>query len=117
MKIRGYRIEPGEVRAALVGHAAVADAAVVAREDVPGHRRLVAYAVPAPDARVVPGWEDGLRDFLRGLLPPHMVPSAVVAVAGLPLTPTGKLDAAALPRPDGGPGRGYAPPRRPPSGG
>ncbi|MBG0832651.1 amino acid adenylation domain-containing protein [Planomonospora sp. ID67723] len=110
VKIRGYRIEPGEVRAALVGHAAVADAAVIAREDAPGHRRLVAYAVPAPDAQVVPGWEDGLRDFLRGLLPPHMVPSAVVAVAGLPLTPTGKLDAAALPRPDGAPGRGYAPP-------
>ncbi|GGS78130.1 hypothetical protein GCM10010156_41180 [Planobispora rosea] len=110
VKIRGYRIEPGEVRAALVGHAAVADAAVIAREDVPGHRRLVAYAVPAPDTQVVPGWEDGLRDFLRGLLPPHMVPSAVVAVAGLPLTPTGKLDAAALPRPDGGPGRGHTPP-------
>ncbi|GAB1818979.1 amino acid adenylation domain-containing protein [Herbidospora sp. RD11066] len=92
VKIRGYRIEPGEVRAALIAHPEVADAAVIAREDTPGHRRLVAYVVSGTDP-------EELRAHLRHVLPPYMVPSAIETVAGLPLTSTGKLDIAALPAP------------------
>ncbi|WP_066944335.1 non-ribosomal peptide synthetase [Microtetraspora fusca] len=107
VKIRGHRIEPGEVRAALLAHPSVSDAAVVAREDAPGARRLVAYAVPAD---VSPA---ALRDHLRRTLPPYMVPSAVVPLDALPRTATGKLDVAALPAPDGARERGFVAPATP----
>ncbi|HET7230087.1 MAG TPA: non-ribosomal peptide synthetase, partial [Longimicrobium sp.] len=92
VKIRGFRVEPGEVEAALRGHAGVRDCVVAAREDVPGHRRLVAYVVGATDT-------DELRAQLGAALPEHMVPSAIVALERLPLTPSGKVDRRALPAP------------------
>ncbi|MER7727956.1 amino acid adenylation domain-containing protein [Streptomyces sp. NPDC096323] len=95
VKLRGYRIELGEIQAALVRLPEVLAAAVTVREDRPGDRRLVAYAV-LRDGSADTGT---IKAALGGELPEHMVPSAVVPLDRLPLTPNGKLDVRALPAP------------------
>ncbi|MGW6845876.1 amino acid adenylation domain-containing protein, partial [Streptomyces sp. NPDC054958] len=107
IKIRGFRVEPGEVRAVLAAHPAVTQAAVVVRDDTPGGKRLVGYAVPHGQAGAT--LAEDLRAFARERLPEHMVPSAVVLLDALPLTPNGKLDRAALPDDGPAPGTGRAP--------
>ena len=96
VKIRGFRIEPAEIEAALRNLAAIADAAVVARPDAKGDARLVAYVTPAGRARID---TIALRRELREILPEPMIPATFVALAKLPLTPTGKVDRDALPLP------------------
>lgn len=96
IKLRGYRIEPNEIVGALGQHPAVRASAVVAREDARGEKNLVAYVVPAGGKELN---DQELRSFLRKHLPDYMVPAVWVSLDRLPLTPSGKLDRAALPEP------------------
>ncbi len=109
VKVRGFRIEPGEVEGTLARHPAVRQAAVVAWEHAAGEARLAAYVSlrePGTGTAELRGW-------FRERLPEYMVPAALLVLETLPLTPSGKLDRRALPRPeamDGGAGREYAAP-------
>jgi amino acid adenylation domain-containing protein len=97
IKIRGYRIEPNEIMLALNRHPAIQTSLVIAREEIPGDKRLVAYIVLAPGANIT---ASSLRDVLATQLPDYMIPAIFVVLEALPLTPNGKLDRAALPVPD-----------------
>jgi len=97
VKIRGFRIELGEIEALLTQHPDVWESVVVVREDEPGDKRLVAYAVP--QSKSSPTVQQ-LRQFLEGKLPAYMVPNAFVIIESLPLTDNGKVNRRALPQPD-----------------
>ncbi|GAK56428.1 amino acid adenylation domain protein [Candidatus Vecturithrix granuli] len=97
IKIRGFRIELGEIEATLDSHPAVRESVVLAKEDLNGDKRLIAYLVtaqqPAPDTSV-------LREFLKEKLPDYMVPAIFIALDEFPLTPNGKVNRRALPEPE-----------------
>jgi amino acid adenylation domain-containing protein len=97
VKIRGFRVELGEIEAALLKHASIREALVIAREEGLNNKRLVGYVIAAagsaPDTRE-------LRKFLKHLLPEYMVPSDIVVLEEFPLTPNGKVDRKALPAPE-----------------
>jgi amino acid adenylation domain-containing protein len=97
VKIRGFRIELGEIEAVISEYPAVRESVVLAIEDRPDEKRLVAYIVEkqTPIARI-----SELRSYLEHKLPAYMVPTAFVVLEKLPLTPNGKLDRKALPLPD-----------------
>ncbi|MFE7559171.1 amino acid adenylation domain-containing protein [Kitasatospora sp. NPDC057500] len=100
VKLRGLRIEPGEIEAALTAHPGVREAVVTARERRAGDVRLVAHLTAAGGGEP-PGTAE-LAAHLRGRLPEYMVPGAFAVLDALPLTPSGKVDRAALPEPDDG---------------
>ncbi len=110
VKVRGFRIELGEVEAVLAGLPGVAAAAVTVREDRPGDKRLAGYIVPDPKSAGTVLDLARLRDAASKVLPGYMVPSALVMMEALPLSPAGKLDRRALPAPDyAAPGGGRGP--------
>lgn len=97
IKIRGYRIEPDEILSVIHRHPGVQSGVVIAREDAPGDRRLVAYVVAIPGEQLT---FSGLHETLGAHLPDYMIPSALVILDALPMTHNGKIDRAALPAPD-----------------
>ncbi|NEO31127.1 MAG: amino acid adenylation domain-containing protein [Symploca sp. SIO3C6] len=112
VKLRGFRIELGEIEAALVKHPAVRETLVLAREDKPGNKRLVAYVVANLDeldsnaqtwetqSQLIRQLVPQLRSLVKQMLPEYMRPSAFVILEALPLNPNGKVDRWALPVPD-----------------
>uniref|UniRef100_UPI003593C16B non-ribosomal peptide synthetase n=1 Tax=Nostoc sp. TaxID=1180 RepID=UPI003593C16B len=96
VKIHGFRIEPREIEAVMLQHPKVQETIVIAREDQPGNKRLVAYVVLNQEFTSI---TSNLRRFLQKQLPDYMIPSTFVVLEALPLTPNGKVDCRALPAP------------------
>ncbi|MBR8840561.1 MAG: amino acid adenylation domain-containing protein [Stigonema ocellatum SAG 48.90 = DSM 106950] len=132
VKIRGFRIELGEIEMLLAQHTDVKETVVLLREDSPGEKQLVAYVVPSTECRRLHGNSNSqiktqdlaisselipqLRNFLRKKLPEYMMPSALVLLEALPLSPSGKIDRRALPAPNTLTSNldvGFVPPRTP----
>ncbi len=97
VKIRGFRIELGEIEAVLDGHPAVRETVVLAQEERPGEKRLVAYLIANQNAELS---ISELRDLVGEKLPDYMMPSVFMTLESLPLTPNGKVDRKALPQPE-----------------
>ena len=100
VKIRGYRVELSEVETILNQHPHLRQSVVVAHEDAPGEKRIIAYVVPIETQELTPS---DLRAFLQNKLPDYMLPAAFVFLQSLPLTPNGKVDRRNLPAPDASP--------------
>lgn len=96
VKIRGFRVELGEIESVLSHHPHVQEVVVLAREDTPGVKRLVAYVKPLPESLLT---ATTLRQFLQAQLPEYLIPASFVLLAQLPLTSNGKVDRRALPIP------------------
>lgn len=113
IKLRGFRIELGEIEATLDRYPGIRQSLLMAREDQPGQKRLVAYVVPEPGTTVQ---TDDLRLYVKQRLPEFMLPSSIVVLEAFPLSPNGKIDRKRLPGPDEQavePSREYVAPRDP----
>ncbi len=112
LKVRGFRIELGEVESVLKRQTGVREAVVLAREDMPGEKRLAGYVVPKERVRLDAAL---LRSALRQVLPDYMIPSAITVLDAFPLNASGKIDRRALPAPsfERNEGRGYVAPGNP----
>ncbi|HEV7514957.1 MAG TPA: amino acid adenylation domain-containing protein, partial [Thermoanaerobaculia bacterium] len=108
VKLRGLRIELGEIETVLGEYSGVREVVVLAREDRPGDKRLVAYLTPAVEPGPTP---DELRGFLAERLPAYMVPAAFLCLSSFPLSANGKVDRKALPAPEWAPREAYVAPR------
>jgi acyl carrier protein len=114
VKIRGFRIELGDVEAAVARHPALAQNVTIAREDVPGDKRLVTYLIPEP-GQIAPSAAE-MREFLRRILPEYMIPAHFVVLDQFPLTPNNKINRLVLPPPGwtgDESGQDHRPPRTP----
>lgn len=98
VKVRGFRIELGEIEGLLAKHPTVRESAVIATEDVPGNKRLIAYVVPY-ESELANQLELTLRNYLKENLPDYMMPAVIVMLDEMPLLPNGKVDRRALPTP------------------
>ena len=96
VKIRGYRVEPGEIEILLSAQPGIKHAVVIAREDIPGQLRLVAYLISGTGENNTPA----LRNALKELVPDYMIPAAFIWMDSFPKTTSGKVDKKALPKPD-----------------
>lgn len=103
VKVRGYRIELGEIESCLASLSGVGTVIVLAREDQPGHQRLVAYYTESVRAHggTPPLTSEQLRAHVSSHLPEYMVPAAFVRLDAWPMLVNGKVDRAALPPPEG----------------
>jgi amino acid adenylation domain-containing protein len=113
VKLRGFRIELGEIEFALEQSPSVKKAVMLAREDAPGEKRLVAYVMPEAESEHL---TSELQAFLKGRLPDYLMPSAFVMVEAFPLSANGKLDRQKLPPPEQAyieSGRAFVAPRTP----
>ncbi len=100
VKLRGFRIELGEIETAINSHPGVRQCVVMAREDVPGDKRLVAYVVPETGSANDGGLLGDLRLRMSERLPEFMIPAAIVVLEAMPLSPNGKINRSALPEPE-----------------
>jgi amino acid adenylation domain-containing protein len=99
IKIRGYRIEPGEIEACLLAQPGIMDAVVIAREDTPGNKALVAYLIPAKTGMDAADEIQKWKKALQQSLPDFMVPHEYVVMDAFPLLPNGKINRGAMPKP------------------
>ncbi|MEJ8545836.1 amino acid adenylation domain-containing protein [Brevibacillus borstelensis] len=98
VKLRGFRIELGEIESVLAQHPTVQAAVAMVREDDPGHKRLVAYVIPAENETIQVG---EIRTYMQQRVPDYMIPSAFVVMQAFPLNSNEKIDRKALPAPSG----------------
>ncbi|MBS3026577.1 MAG: amino acid adenylation domain-containing protein [Dolichospermum sp. DET50] len=97
VKIRGFRIELGEIEAILNQHPDISNAVAIVREDNPGDKRIIAYITSENQAKLT---QSELRQFVKQKLPDYMIPSVFVTLEIFPITPNGKVDRRALPKPE-----------------